>query len=63
MERSLCFPRSWCDGPSLFGRNRLKLVQVDWQRISYLEHFSQSRELDRLLDMHHAVFHGSLGEL
>ena len=46
-------------GPSLFGRNWLKCIKLDWQEINYL----QSNALQAILDRHQEVFKEGLGTL
>ena len=48
------------DGPSLLGRNWLKALRLDWQRIGRVAG-GNTPDLDTLLDKHKAIFKDELG--
>ena len=48
------------DGPSLLGRNWLKALRLDWQRIGRVAR-GNTPDLDTLLDKHNAIFKDELG--
>ena len=47
------------DGPSLFGRNWLKYIQLDWKRIATVG--TRSNSLQTLLEKHKSLFKEKLG--
>ena len=47
------------EGPSLFGRNWLERIILDWKEINYL----RSSSLQTILEKHEAVFQDGLGTL
>ncbi len=49
------------NGPSLFGRNWLRYIQLDWKRIATVR--TVSNELDLLLKNHNALFKDDLGTI
>ena len=48
------------EGPTLFGRNWLQSVILDWQEINYMH---EQSPLSSVLRSHEAVFQGGLGTL
>ena len=48
------------NGPSLFGRNWLKYIQLNWERITATVQ-TESKGLDVLLEDHNALFKDELG--
>ena len=46
------------DGPTLFGRNWLQLLQLDWKEIRYM-----TTAIDTLLQKHEAIFKDELGTM
>ena len=47
------------DGPSLFGRNWLKYIRLDWNRITTIR--AKSSGLDALLQKHDLLFKEEVG--
>ena len=46
------------DGPTLFGRNWLQMIQLDWKNIRYM-----TTALDKLLQKHEILFKEELGTM
>ena len=46
------------DGPNLFGRNWLQMIQLDWKNIRYM-----TTALDKLLQKHEILFKEELGTM
>ena len=52
-----------CDGPSLLGRDWLRVLQLDWKELHSIRQQSSAQSLQSLLEKHSGVFKDELGSV